>query len=218
MFAIPPAMPVCHPDRLIERSVNLDGDRAKERVTAVDHHDCAHTEWLAYVRVRDRCGTYELGSRNDVLQAFRIANADGRTRRPEVFFATSKVAPFASGVAKLVRFDDDRSGCSRPRVLFRYVPGPGIKSFGAELKDVAPRFPGLEIVLTEGREVAQQVMHYRYDRTFDRYVRYAGRTNRPAAAFSPIARSAPFRRTVICPAAGCVSLTSSSRPGTSPWS
>jgi hypothetical protein len=41
-----------------------------------------------------------------------------------------------------------------------------------------------------------------------------GRTKRPAAAFSPIARSRPFRRTVTCPAAGCVSRTSSSRPGT----
>jgi hypothetical protein len=153
--------------------VNLDGDRAKERITAVDHHDCAHSEWLAYVRVRDRCGTYELGSRNDVLQAFRIANADGRTRRPEVFFATSKVAPVASGVAKLVRFDDRPSGCSRPRALFRYVPGAGIKTFAAELTDDAPQFPGLEIVLTEGREVAQTVTRYRYDRKLDRYVRYA---------------------------------------------
>ena len=47
---------------------------------------------------------------------------------------------------------------------------------------------------------------------------YVGRTNRPAAAFSPIARSAPLSRTVICPAAGCASRTSISRPGTSPSS
>ena len=36
-------------------------------------------------------------------------------------------------------------------------------------------------------------------------------TKRPAAAFSPIVCSSPFRRTVSCPAAGCVSRTSTSR-------
>jgi hypothetical protein len=173
MFATVPAVPACHPDRLYEQRVNLDGDRAKELVTAVDHHDCAHTEWLAYVRVRDRCGTYELGSRNDMLRQFRIANADGRTKRPEVFFVTAKVAPIAIGIAKLVRFDDRPSGCSRPRTLFRYVPGPGVMNFDAELTDAAPQFGGLEVLVTEEREVARTVMRYRYDRKQDRYIRYA---------------------------------------------
>ena len=49
-------------------------------------------------------------------------------------------------------------------------------------------------------------------------VLYAGRTNRPAAAFSPTARSSPSRRTVNCPASGCAASTSISAPGTSPWS
>ena len=48
--------------------------------------------------------------------------------------------------------------------------------------------------------------------------RPAGRTKSPAAAFSPIARSSPFRRTVSWPAAGSADRTSSSRPGTRPWS
>jgi hypothetical protein len=177
MFATVPAMPACHPDRQFQQLVNLDGDRAKEQVTAVDHHNCSHTEWLAYVRVRDRCRgawrSFDFGSSNDVLQQFRVANADGRTRRPEVFFVTSKIGPIASGIAELVRFDDRPTGCARPRALFRYVPGPGVMRFDAELRDEAPHFRGLEIVLTEGREVAQLVTRYRYDRKTDRYVRYA---------------------------------------------
>ena len=47
---------------------------------------------------------------------------------------------------------------------------------------------------------------------------HAGRTKSPAAAFSAIVRSSPFRRTVSCSAAGWVSRTSTSVPGTKPWS
>ncbi len=47
---------------------------------------------------------------------------------------------------------------------------------------------------------------------------YAGRTKRPAAAFSPIARSWPFSFTVTWPAAGWASRTSISLPGTRPSS
>jgi hypothetical protein len=170
-------LPLCHPDRQIQQFVNLDGDRAKEEVIAVDSHDCAHTAFTAYVQVRDRCRgvwrTYDFGSRFDVLQRFRIANADARTKRPELFFVTTAIAPVADGVAELIRFDDRRGGCARPRALFRYSPGAGVMNFDADLNDAAPQFRGLEIVLTEGREVAQRVTRYRYDRKLDRYVRYA---------------------------------------------
>ena len=44
------------------------------------------------------------------------------------------------------------------------------------------------------------------------------RTKRPAAAFSLIARSPTFRRTVSCSAAGWASRISTSVPGTKPWS
>jgi len=46
---------------------------------------------------------------------------------------------------------------------------------------------------------------------------YAGRTNRPAAAFSAIVCSPPFSRTVSC-SAGATSRTSTLAPGTKPWS
>ena len=46
----------------------------------------------------------------------------------------------------------------------------------------------------------------------------AGLTKSPAAALSPIARSAPFRRTVNWPAAGSAARTSISLPGTRSWS
>jgi hypothetical protein len=165
----------CHPDRLLDKKVNLDGDAAKEEVIALDHHNCAHTEWEAYVHIRDRCRgvwhTYDLDSEGDVLTAFRIANADGRTKRPEVFFVTQRLGPVARGIAEVVRLDG-ASGCSRPHALFRYSPGPGIQEFSVELKDAAPQFRGLEVVVTESREVARQVTTYRYDRALDRYVVY----------------------------------------------
>ncbi len=167
----------CHPDRLYNQRVNLDGDKAKEEVIALDSHNCAHTEFVAYVHVRDRCRgvwrTYDLQSDGDVLQDFRIANADGRTRRSEVFFVTRRLGPVALGVAEVVRLDDRRSGCARVRALFRYSPNdPAVQSFTVELKNVAPQFQGLEVVVTEAREVAQRVTRYRYDRTRDRYVAY----------------------------------------------
>jgi hypothetical protein len=173
----PQAALACHPDRFSKTLVNLDGDKAKEEVTALDHHNCAHTEWAAYVHVRDRCRgvwrTYDLESDGDVLQDFRIANADGRTRRPEVFFVTRRLGPVALGIAEIVRLDDRRSGCARVRALFRYSPNdPAVQSFAVELKNAAPQFPGLEVVVTEAREVAQRVTRYRYDRMRDRYVVY----------------------------------------------
>jgi hypothetical protein len=173
----PQAAFACHPDRLYDQRVNLDGDRAKEEVIALDSHNCAHTEFEAYVHVRDNCRgtwrTYDLQSEGDVLQQFRIANADGRTRRPEVFFVTRRLGPVALGVAEVVRLDDRRFGCARVHALFRYSPNdPAVQSFDVELKNAAPQFPGLEVVLTEAREVAQRVTRYRYDRARDRYVVY----------------------------------------------
>jgi sarcosine oxidase delta subunit len=167
----------CHPDRLFDTRVNLDGDAAKERVTALDSHNCAHTEFEAYVHVRDRCRgtwrTYDLQSEGDVLRQFRIVNADARTRRPEVFFVTQRLGPVARGIAEVVRLDDRASGCARVRALFRYVPSdPAVQSFDVQLTNAAPQFPGLEITLTESREVAQRITRYRYDRTRDRYVVY----------------------------------------------
>jgi hypothetical protein len=168
----------CHPDRFSENRVNLDGDRAKEEVIAVESHDCGHKNFRAYVHVRDRCNgawrTNDLQSEGDVLRRFRIANADGRTKRPEVFFATSRLGPVANGMARVIRLDDRPSGCARARALFRYSPNdPALQSFDVELKDVAPQFRGLEVVLTEAREVAQRVTTYRYNRTLDRYVVYS---------------------------------------------
>jgi hypothetical protein len=129
------------------------------------------------VHVRDRCGgpwrTYDLHSRGDVLQQFRIANADARTKRPEVFFVTGRIGPVARGIAEVVRLDDRRSACAHVRALFRYSPtDPGLRVFDAQLEDVAPRFLGLEVVVTEATEIAQRVAKYRYDRARDRYVPY----------------------------------------------
>jgi hypothetical protein len=173
----PQAAYACHPDRMSDIRVNLDRDPAKEEVIAAEHHDCAHTESEAYVHVRDRCQgawrTYDLHSEGDVLQQFRVVNADGRTRRPEVFFVTRRRSLVAHGIAEVVRLDSRPSACPRVRALFHYEPtDPGLQSFDVELKDVARQFPGLEVILTEGREIAQNVTRYRYDRARDRYVVY----------------------------------------------
>ena len=114
----------CHPDRLSETRINLDADRAKEEVVAADSHDCAHTTFKAYVHVRDRCRgawrTYDLGNEAHTLQRFRIANADGRTKRPEVFFVTRRLGLVAAGIAAVVRLDDRVSGCY-DRTCDRYI-------------------------------------------------------------------------------------------------
>lgn len=167
----------CHPDRMSPTRVNLDRDPAKEEVVAADLHDCAHTHFEAYVHIRDRCHgawrTFDLDSEGEVLRQFRIVNADGRTRRPEVFFVTVRRGPVARGIAEVVRLDGRPPACARARALFRYVPtNPGVQSFDVQLKDVTRKFPGLEVVLTEGREVAQTITRYRYDRARDRYVAY----------------------------------------------
>jgi hypothetical protein len=170
-------VPACHPDRLSETRVNLDGDRVKEEVIAADTHDCGHTTFRAYVHIRDRCRgvwrTYDLGSEAHSLQRFRIVNADGRTRRSEVFFVTRRNEPLAQGAAAVVRLDDRASGCARVRELFRYEPrDTALQSFDVELKNVAPQFAGLEVVLTEAHHLPQHVTRYRYDRRLDRYVAY----------------------------------------------
>lgn len=73
----------------------------------------------------------------------------------------------------VARLDDQASGCVRVRELFRYEPrDPVLESFDVELKNVAPQFAGLEVVLTEAHHLAQHVTRYRYDRRRDRYVVY----------------------------------------------
>ena len=173
----PHAAYACHPDRRYDTKVNLDGDRVKEEVIAIDHHNCAHTEWEGYVHVRDYCRgswrTFDLQSEGDVLTGFRITNADGWTKRPEIFFVTQRLAMPARGIAEVVRLDDRASSCSRVHALFRYSPSdPGLKAFNVELEDAAPQFRGLEVVVTEMRENAVRVTTYRYDRSRGRYVAY----------------------------------------------
>jgi hypothetical protein len=77
------------------------------------------------------------------------------------------------GIAEVVRLDGRPAACARARALFRYVPNAAVQTFDVQLKDVTKKFPGLEVVLTEGREVAQTITKYRYARALDRYVVYS---------------------------------------------
>jgi len=171
-----PVASACHPDRFFEKSLNLDRDLAKEEVVAVDSHDCRHTSFKAYVHIRDRCEgiwhTYDLNSEAQVLEQFKIVNADGWTKRPEVFFVTRRLGTPPSGIAEVVRLDQ-RSGCARVHTLFAYSPqDPALRGFAVELKDAAARHRGLEIVLTKTYATSEQVLTYRYDRKRERYVVY----------------------------------------------
>jgi hypothetical protein len=172
-----PTAAACHPDRLFQKHVNLDGDRALEQVVAVDSHDCQHTSFVAYVHVHDRCHgawqVYDLHSKGQVLEQFRIVNADGWTKRPEVFFVVRNFGMPTTGVAEVVRMDDRASGCSSAHALFKYVPrDEALRGFSIELKDAAARFRGLEVVLTKTYEADRTVTTLRYDRTRGRYVEY----------------------------------------------
>jgi hypothetical protein len=171
-----PVASACHPDRFLQQRVNLDRDTAKEEVIAVDSHDCRHTSFKAYVHIRDRCDgiwhTYDLNSDAQVLEQFKIVNADGWTKRPEVFFVTRRLGSPPSGIAEVVRLDQ-RSGCARVHTLFAYSPqDASLRGFAVELKNAAERYRGLEIVLTKTYATSERVLTYRYDVKLDRYVVY----------------------------------------------
>src|SRR5437763_6853333 len=121
-----PTAAACHPDRFFDKQVNLDGDRAMEEVLAADTHDCGHTSFKAYVHVQDRChgtwNTYTLNSDGQLLEQFRLVNADGWMKRPEVFFVIRNFGTPATGVAEVVRMDDRASGCSSAHGLCAYSP------------------------------------------------------------------------------------------------
>jgi len=167
----------CHPSGFFDKRVNLDGDRAKEEVIAVDNHDCQHTTFQAYVHIRDHCDgawqTYDLHSDRQVLEQFKIVNADGWTRRPEVFFVTRSFKNPATDIAEVVRLEDRPSGCARAHALFAYSPKDAtVQGFSVELKNAAPQFRGLEVVLTTWDAMKRTVTTFRYDRKHGRYVVY----------------------------------------------
>lgn len=191
-----------HPSRMITRLVNLDGDAPKEKVVAVALTSSDHTQQTAYVHLQDRCrGSWhavDLSGTQRTLDAFAIGNADGVTKRPEIFFslgATDANGP--GGIAEVVRLDDRRGACASPRTLFAYRPAQTVPTppkrlvaWDVRLADVSPEFAGKELTLRETFkappsevcciDIATRVRQYRYDRGRRQYVVFSDKTIVPA--------------------------------------
>jgi hypothetical protein len=191
-----------HPSRTITRLVNLDADAVKEKVVAVALTSADHTQQTAYVHLQDRCRgswrTFDLSGTQRTLGAFAIVNADGVTKRPEIFFSLGAADTSSpGGIAEVVRLDDRRGACASPRTLFVYRPGQTVPpppkllvSWDVRLADVSPEFAGKEVTLSETfkappsevccLDISTRVRQYRYDRGRRQYVVYSDKTIVPA--------------------------------------
>ena len=148
--------------------------------------------------VEDACGgetvAHALTRRWDTVDALRVRELDGATRRPEIFLDLRGGAAGHIGVIAIVRLGPGPRPCPAPVDLFRYRPdhpsvrpprGYGAVNFTARTGDYARAYPGLEVRLEEGLfgpgDLALccpslgRVTHLRYSRAEGRYVVYATR-------------------------------------------
>jgi hypothetical protein len=191
-------------------SANLDSDRSLEQVVprrlceapdgtlTVPPPPCSDDQFpRRRIEVEDSCDgkqfTFAISSVQDFVDRLRVTNADGTTKRPEIFFDIRSGATGRGGEAGVVRILDDRRGttCPRVKVLFRYpskatrgrIPrgAAGRDSWSPILRDFTRRYRGKEIRLIEtyvDRNDAfccpsfERVTYFRFSRPRDRYVRY----------------------------------------------
>jgi hypothetical protein len=180
----------CHASYQSVKRVNLDGDAAKETVSAFELTSCDHTQQSAGIRIADHCGSHwneflvsgplrHLGP-VVVESAAQVVEADGTTRRREVFFAvhgSDDAGP--RGIAKVVRLDRLANGCAGPRILFAYATRgvqDGVVGWTVRLREASTAFRGKEVIVTEtlaGEGPRTKAFSgYRYDRARRRYVLY----------------------------------------------
>jgi hypothetical protein len=197
-------------------SANLDSDPALERVVPRQLCEAADGTLTASppacsddqfprrrIEVEDSCGgkpyVFAISSVQDFVDRLRITNADGTTKRPEIFFDIRSGATGRGGEALVVRILDERPGqvCPRVEVLFRYPSkstlGPiprgavGHDSWSPVLRDFTHHYRGKEIRLIEtyvDRDDAfccpsfKRVSYFRFSRAKDAYVRYRTRVSR----------------------------------------
>lgn len=161
----------------VTRRANLDDDRAGERAVGWLDVDSGHTYSRWHVTVEDRCrGRWARHRVSAVwngaraLETLRAPEADGATRRREVFYVMRSGR--AEGEAAIVRLDRRRP-CPATQFLFHYVTkDPELISFRVQLGDFVRGFPGLELRLDELSFGVDRFSFYRYDRRSGRYVRY----------------------------------------------
>jgi hypothetical protein len=185
-LALAPAALASHPSRLTNIPVNLDGDRALERLVAEENVSFDHQVWYAHVRVVDVCRgrarTHAVTRRWRQLDEARVVQADGRGRR-EVFALVRRGSD--QGEAKVVRLTDRRGACPAPRALFLYATDRAtmpkllvLIAFRVELAELDPA-RGLEVRLVETFGISgmlssrERETRYRYVVRDDRYVAYS---------------------------------------------
>jgi hypothetical protein len=195
-------------------SANLDADPALERVVSEElcgsadgkphlpQPSCADNEFLQHrVVIEDTCDAKPyrrvISSVQDTVDRLRVINADGATKRPEIFFDSRSGATGRGGDIRVVRYDPVQGSCWKPHRLFRYPTpatlGPiprgaaGRDSFSAFLRNFSRRFSGREIRVIEtyvDRDDAfccpsfRRITYFRYRSEPDRYVRYQTRVKR----------------------------------------
>jgi hypothetical protein len=158
---------------------NLDADGRIETLAELEGPvDCAHSAFVAAMEIADTCAGRQL--RYKVSAAYRrpderldhglVVEADGRVGRREAFFVVHGATSDAGEAAVVHLVAARRGACPRPRFLFRYRPAAGVTGFGVELRDLYPRFPGLEVRVTEQIGGASVARDFRFDRARGRYV------------------------------------------------
>jgi hypothetical protein len=189
-----PAALASHPSQHRQLTVNLDHDRALERVVADEEVSRDHSIWRASVRIVDRCGgrnrSYRVAGGFQRLGEAKAEQVDGRGAK-EVLGVVYSVSA-ADGAARLVRLVSRPGRCPALRTLFEYVaakserPGPGfaLVQFTVEVVELEARYPGRELRLTELFQTPPMLssVHreklYRSVRTRDTYVLYDTNTHR----------------------------------------
>ena len=184
-----------HPARIEQRRANLDTDRPLEMVRISEVPSVNHASSTAGVTVVDRCGgrarryaiVSETGGSPIRVGSVEVVNADGVTRRPELFAWIGGGRP-GSGIVSVHRMDRVRGrACPRPRVLLRYaaqtppdpLAGLTLVAVSASIGDSAAH-RGLEVQIVEQwRSLGdlpartERRLDYRYDAARGRYVRFA---------------------------------------------
>jgi hypothetical protein len=196
------------------RSANLDSDPALERIVPrrlceasdgrVTAPPCNDEQFpRRRIEVEDSCDdrpyTFAISSVQDFVGRLRVTNADGRTKRPEIFFDLRSGATGRGGESQVVRIVNDRQVgvCPRIEILFRYpskttlgrIPrgAAGRDSWSPVLRDFSRRYRGKEIRLSEtyvDRNDAfccpsfERLSYFRFARARDEYVRYRTRVSR----------------------------------------
>jgi hypothetical protein len=189
-----PAALASHPSQHRELKANLDGDRALERVIAVEDVSRDHSIWRASVRIVDRCAgrnrSYQVAAGFQRLGEAKAEQVDGRGPKEVLGVVYSPTA--TDGVARLVRLVSRPGRCPALRTLFAYTaartdrPASGFEltQFTVEIVELDARYPGRELRLTELFQTPPMLssIHreklYRYVRARDGYVLYATNTHR----------------------------------------